>query len=143
MLICSRFLILEILDDLSLFLDDYKHDNTQFLFSLQQKFSEGETEEEMLNQTDLWTFSIPHEDSGPCYTYNPPRASDPGYPNSIFLVLNFENWTKDLDIFLHEKGKFFYQDGSTSDTIRLDQSELENVKTGHPRVKGIRKDYNF
>ena len=92
----------------------------------------------MLNHTNLWSFSIPHEDSGPCYSYNPPYESDPGYPNSIFLVLNFEDWEEDLDIFLHEKEKFFFQDGSTSDTIRLDQSKLRNVNTGHPRVKGTK-----
>ena len=103
--------ILDKLDNLALFLDEYTYQNADFLFSLQQRFKEGETEIEMLNQTDLWSFSIPHEDSGPCYTYNPPYESDPGYPNSIFLVLSFEDWLEDLDIFLHEKGKFFFQDG--------------------------------
>ena len=97
----------------------------------------------MLNQTNLWSFAIPHEDSGPCYTYNPPYESDPGYQNSIFLVVNFEDWVEDLDIFLHEKGKFFFQDGWTTDTIRLDQSKLRSVDTGHPRVKGNLKKENI
>lgn len=120
-----------------MFLDEYKYPNTEFLFSLQQRFNEGEPEQEMINKTDHWTFSIPHEESGPCYTYNPPYESDPGYPNSLFIVLNFKDWDKDLDIFLHEKGKLFFQDKETSDTVRLDQTELQNVATGHPRVKGI------
>ena len=135
------FLILETLDDLSLFLDQYKYRTTDFLFSLQQRFNEGETENEMLNQTNHWTFSIPHEESGPCYTYNPPTLSDPGYPNSLFIVLNSEDWPKDLDVFLHEKGKLFFQDSWTSDTIRLDKNKLENIATGHPRVKGKYKSF--
>ena len=90
----------------------------------------------MINQTENWDFSIPHESSGPCHTYDPPFDSDPGYINSMYLTLNMEKWDPDLDIFLHKKGKFFYQDEWTTDTTRLDLAKLQNVSTGHPRVSG-------
>ena len=93
----------------------------------------------MLNQTENWSFSIPHESSGPCYTYDPPSDSDPGFINSIYLALNMEKWDPDLDIFIHKKGKFFYQDDYTSDTTRVNRAELLKVTTGQPRISGILK----
>ena len=90
----------------------------------------------MLNQSDYWSSSIPYESSGPCYTYDPPFDSDPGYINSMYLTLNTEKWEPDLDLFVHEKGKFFYQDAWTMDTTRVDLTKLQNVSTGHPRISG-------
>ena len=117
-------------------MNDYIYDKSQYLLSLQQRFSSGQPEIEMINQNESWSSSIPHESSGPCDTYDPPYDSDPGYINSMFLTLNMEKWDPDLDIFLHEKGKFFYQDEWTSDTTRVELSKLQNVSTGHPRVSG-------
>ena len=90
----------------------------------------------MLDVPENWQFSIPHESSGPCYTYNPPEKSDPGYISGILIQLNMENWDPDLDIFIHKKGKFFYQDDWTSDTIKVDQAMLNSSPTGHPRIAG-------
>ena len=104
--------------------------------SLQQRFLVGEPEYEMLDAPENWKFSIPHESSGPCYTYNPPEKSDPGYISGILIQLNMTNWDPDLDIFLHKKGKFFYQDDWTSDTIRVDRAMLNSSPSGHPRIAG-------
>ena len=90
----------------------------------------------MINQTQHWSFSIPHETSGPCYTYDPPFDSDPGFMIGMYLTLRSENWDPDLDIFIHEKGSFFYQDDLTFGTTRVSHEELQKVKTGHPRISG-------
>ena len=118
------------------FLDDYLYNKNKFLLSLQQRFSMGKPEYEMLHRPDNWQFSIPHENSGPCYTYNPPEESDPGFISGILLQLNMENWDPDLDIFIHKKEKFFYQDDWTSNTIRIDPAGLNISDSGHPRIIG-------
>ena len=117
-------------------MEDYVYNKSKFLLSLQQRFSIEEPEQEMLDVPENWQFSIPHESSGPCYTYNPPEKSDPGYISGILIQLNMENWDPDLDIFIHKKGKFFYQDDWTSDTIKVDQAMLNSLPTGHPRIAG-------
>ena len=90
----------------------------------------------MINEDKYWTISIPHESSGPCYTYDPPFDSDPGYYAAMYLTLNSTIWDPALDIYLHGKGKFFYQDDETVDTIKLEPSKLKGVMTGHPRISG-------
>ena len=137
------YIILDTLENLPPFFDNYVYNKTKFLLSVQQRFTDGEPEYEMLNQIQYWSFSIPHESSGPCYTYDPPFDSDPGFLNGLYIAFNFENWDPDLDIFLHEKGKFFYQDNWTSDTIRIDQAKLKTVTTGHPRIKGNTNKFKF
>ena len=54
----------------------------------------------------------------------------------MYLTLRSENWDPDLDIFIHEKGSFFYQDDLTFGTTRVSHEELQKVKTGHPRISG-------
>ena len=90
----------------------------------------------MINQNQYWTVSIPHESSGPCYTYDPPFDSFPGYDVGMYLTMNSTNWDPDLEIFLHQKDKFFYQDDETVDTIKVKPFELKGVTTGHPRISG-------
>jgi hypothetical protein len=130
------FVVPDKLEKHPLFLNDYTYDKSKFILSFEQRFSSGKPQIEMINQTDNWSFSIPHESSGPCYTYDPPFNSDPGYINSMYLTLNMEKWEPDLDFFIHEKGKFFYQDAWTMDTTRVDLTKLQNVSTGHPRISG-------
>ena len=90
----------------------------------------------MINETKYWEDSIPHETSGPCYTYNPPFDSDPAPSAAMHLTLNATDWNPELEIFLHKKGKFFYQSDETVNTIKLSPSELNAVMSGHPRISG-------
>ena len=91
---------------------------------------------EMINQQQYWSFSIPHESSGPCYTYDPPFDTDPGYTDGMVLTLNSTDWDADLEIFLHTKGKFFYNHDSTFNTAKVSLSKLKGVNTGHPKISG-------
>ena len=64
--------------------------------------------------------SIPHEYSGPCFTYNPQQESVPGYWYSMGIVPYISQegvdyserrrnlFNNDLRIFLHEPNKFFF-----------------------------------
>ena len=118
------------------FFKDHVYDKTEFLASLQQRFSRGKPEYEMINQDQYWSFSIPHETSGPCYTYDPPHDSDPGYTEGMYLIMNSSDWNPGLQMFLHPKGKFFYHLWSTHDTVKLELSKIKGVKTGHPLIAG-------
>ena len=112
------------------------YDRREFLRSLQQRFSSGEPEYEMINESKYWSVSIPHETSGPCHTYDPPQDSDPGYVSGIHMTMNSEVWVPNLEIFLHTKGKFFYQDDWTTDTSRLNPEMLKRITDVPPRVSG-------
>ena len=79
---------------------------TDYLTVFEQRFVKDQTESDILRNDKYWTKSIPHEYSGPCETYDPPMQSDPGYEISMFLTL--KELDTNLDIFLHEKNKFFY-----------------------------------
>ena len=88
----------------------------------------------MKNQ--YWKVSIPHESSGPCYTYDPPFDSEPGYTQGMYLTMNATDWDPDLEIFVHKKGKLFYQGEETADTIKVTPSGLKDATTSHPRISG-------
>ena len=125
------------LTDFKSFWKTYLYDRNVFLSSLQQRFSKNDPEYEVINMDQYWSISIPHESSGPCYTYDPPFDSDPGFSSSMYLTMNSTDWDPDLRIFLHFKGKFFFvDDGSTADTAEINKSKLKAVTTGHPRISG-------
>ena len=129
--------VLDRLIDFESFWQDYLYDRTIFLSSLQQRFSKNEPEYEMIDKDQYWSISIPHESSGPCYTYDPPFDSDPGFGSSMYLTMNSTDWDPALRIFLHAKGRFFFEaNGRTVDTEEIKHSELKAITTGHPRVKG-------
>ena len=91
----------------------------------------------MINQDEYWTISIPHESSGPCYTYDPPVDSDPGFDAGMYMIMNSnatDGWDPDLEIFFHKKGKFFYQDDVTVDTVMIQLSSLRSILSGHTRI---------
>ena len=89
----------------------------------------------MIDKDQHWTISIPHESSGPCYTYDPPYDSEPGFASGMYIIMNStEDWDADLQMFLHRKGKFFYQNSSAVDTIKIQHSKLKSIATGHPRI---------
>lgn len=94
---------------------------------------------DVLMDEKLWTESIPHEDSGPCYTYNPPAISDPGWYYGIEMkpnvVSDSGNWDKDLEIFLHEEGKIFYfKEAAPPNNIRIHINTLRNMN--HSMILG-------
>ena len=111
-------------------------DKKSFLSSIQQRFTSGDPQNEMIDQDQFWTFSVPNEISGPCFTYDPPFDSDPGYMMGMFIRMNSTKWDPDLQIFLHTKGKFFYTDNATDNTIKLEEEKMKSVWTGHPRIGG-------
>ena len=109
---------------------------TDYLTSFEQRFAKDQPNNEILHNDQYWTKSIPHERSGPCETYNPPLPSDPGYESSMFFTL--KAWDK-LEIFVHERNKFFYSDNliSSSSTKRLDLSEVMKKEKNNIRILGI------
>ena len=60
---------------------------THYLTTFKQRFENDKPEKEILLEDKYWTKSIPHEQSGPCETYDPPFDSDPGYDISMFFTL--------------------------------------------------------
>ena len=110
---------------------------TDFLTFFEQRFVKDQPNNEILHNDDYWTKSIPHEQSGPCETYNPPLPSDPGYESSMFFTL--KDWDANLEIFLHEKNKFLYSKNlmSSSSTRLLDLREVMKKKDNHTRVLGM------
>ena len=103
----------------------------------EQRFSKGQPEIDILNSDQLWRRSIPHEYSGPCDTYDPPWKSDPGYEISMFFTL--KNLNASLDIFLHDKDKFFYSQNQMYGkfTRHLDLNEVKITNNQHTRIIGM------
>ena len=62
-------------------------DRSNYLRVFEQRFRNNEPEIDILHNDRFWTKSIPHEQSGPCETYDPPYDSDPGYDISMFFTL--------------------------------------------------------
>ena len=98
---------------------------TDFLSHFKQRFtvSNGSLLDILSDET-LWTKSIPHEESGPCYTYDPPAMSDPGwyYGMNIFPT---GDWEDGLEIFLHPRDKFFYfKESPPPNNARIDVTKL-------------------
>ena len=126
---------LDPLVDFKTFWKDYLYNRTQFLASVQQRFSSNDEEYELIGQEQYWTLSIPHESSGPCYTYDPPFDSDPGQRSGVHITMKSTGkWDPNLSIFLHKKGKFFYQSDSEVDTEMIPLSKLKSKESGHPKI---------
>ena len=109
---------------------------TDYLTVFEQRFVKDQPENDILRNDKYWTKSIPHEYSGPCETYEPPMQSDPGYEISMFLTL--KDLDTNLDIFLHEKDKFFYSKNlmSSKFTKFLDLEEVKKTNNDHTRIIG-------
>ena len=90
----------------------------------------------MIDQHQYWSVSIPHELSGPCYTYDPPFDSDPGFDSGVYITMkSAENWDSELEIFLHKKGKLFYMKHYEADTIKIDHLKLKTMASEGPKIK--------
>ena len=109
-------------------------DRTSFLRKFTQRFKDEPFGIDVLNEDDYWRVFIPNENSGPCYTYNPPRDSDPGYANSMYMVFNFIDWDPLLDIFIHEKNDFFYSKKRMLNTKLITSAMLNASNTKYPRA---------
>ena len=139
---CVQNIIIYVLDTLN---DDPKiiermtYDKEEFLSLLEQRFELGQPNVDMLKDDKNWKQFVPHEYSGPCYTYQPPFESDPGYDISMYMKMNSNDFDEKLQIFLHEQNKFFYSTTSGADTIYLDHNTLKETKMSHPRA--IRKTF--
>ena len=116
--------------------DGVSLNRSHYLTTFTQRFEKDETEIEILSENKYWTKSTPHEKSGPCETYDPPLPSDPGYEISMFLTL--KDLDTNLDIFLHEKDKFFYSKNlmSSKFTKFLDLEEVKKTNNDHTRIIG-------
>lgn len=111
-------------------------DRTSFLRKFTQRFKDEPFGVDVLNKNDYWTVFIANENSGPCYTYNPPHDSYPGYANSMYMVFNFIDWDPLLDIFIHEKNNFFYSKKRMLNTKLITPAMLNASKTKYPRAVG-------
>ena len=109
-------------------------DKTEFLSLLEQRFRIGDPEIDMLQRNENWREFVPHESSGPCYTYDPPEDSDPGYDISIYVKFNAKEFEDGLEMFLHQKNKFYYATKHDYDMLYLDHNTLRNTDKDHPRA---------
>ena len=123
-------------NDASIF-DGVSLNRSHYLTTFTQRFEKDETEKEILSEDKYWTQSIPHENSGPCETYDPPSSSDPGYESSMFLTS--KELDTSLDVFLHEKNKFFYSKNPMNSkyTKYIDLEEVKKTENDHTRVIGM------
>ena len=116
--------------------DDAPPQRSEIFSSFQQQFSQDVYAVDVLQQEHNWELSFPNENSGPCYTYNPPYESDPGLPMGIYIVMKDESWDPTLEIFLHDKGAFFYSYNLAWDFL-LKAKTLLKEKINHPKLEGI------
>ena len=123
--------VIDTLNDDPQNIENMTYDKTAFLSLLEQRFAFGQHEVDMLKDDKNWKQFVPHENSGPCYTYNPPFDSDPGTGMSMYMTFNMNNWDPSLQIFLHEPNGFFYSTKPVRNTMLLNLAG-----TKHPRATG-------
>ena len=124
------------IENTSNIVEDMMIDRTEFISLLEQRFRIGDPEIDMLKQNKHWESFVPHESSGPCYTYNPPEDSDPGYDISLYIKLKMEQFEDSLQIFLHPKNKFYYATKHMHrlNMLYLDSKRLRGTDRKHPRA---------
>ena len=109
-------------------------ERTSFLSTFEQRFERGSPAIDMLHKDEYWSSSVPNENSGTCYTYDPPYDSDPGTAISMYMKFNMSTWDPSLQIFLHEPNGFYYSTEPVINTILLNMGDKRDI--GHPRVTG-------
>ena len=137
---CTRYSSLHILcvTD-SLHNNPFVHGNitllrTDLISSFEQKFSRGEPAKNVLDDETHWGLSFPHENSGPCYTYNPLHKSDPELQVGMYIVMKDESWDPTLEIFLHSADELYYSHTLVWDWF-LSAKTLRKERLHHPRLK--------
>ena len=111
-------------------------DRTAFLSNFTQRFKSEPFGIDVLRQDENWKVFVPNENSGPCYTYNPARDSDPGDTNNMYIVFNFSSWDPLLEIFIHDKKDFFYSKKKMINSKLITFNMLNQTATKHPRALG-------
>ena len=109
-----------------------------FLSNFTQRFG-NDGLYDILNNQSNWVKSIPHEWSGPCFTYNPQRQSQPGYWHAMGIVPNIgqegpyyskrrRNLSHGLRIYLHQSNKFFFSKGEEAPSnVELDLNLVQTM----------------
>ena len=103
--------------------------------SFEHQFSSDEPAEDVLHEESHWEMSFPHENSGPCHTYNPLHESDTGLFVCIYVVLKDESWDPSLEIFLHDESMLYYSFNLRWD-FSLKATTLSKRGISHPRLEG-------
>ena len=125
-------------DDLKVDFSSMIPDRTEFLANFTQRFEAEPFGIDVLKDDKNWKTFVPNENSGPCYTYNPPRDSNPGDTNSMYMVFQWDQWDPLLEIFLHEKNDFYYTKKEMYNTVIITPEMLNETNTGtkYPRALG-------
>ena len=105
-----------------------------FLKSFTQRYFESDID--VLKNDDQWRIHIPNENSGPCYTYDPPFDSQIAETSMMYIDFNMTAWDPLLEIFLHDKDQFFYSRKSSINTKLITNNMLNKALTNHPRALG-------
>ena len=134
--ISISIIILDVLEDNYDIIRNMTYDRRDILKLLEQRFTNGQTDVNMLKDDQSWKTSIPHEKSGPCYTYDPPFESEPGFDISLYLKLKANEFDDDLQIFLHEKNMFFYSTKPEAGVGYINKEIFEKKRNSHPRAIG-------
>lgn len=116
---------------------------TSFLSNFTQRFQAENFGVDVLTDDKNWKSFIANENSGPCYTYNPPRNSDPGDTNSMYMVFNFSDWDPLLEIFIHDQNDFYYSKRTMLNTKVITSSMLNETQTKYPRALGKLSQINL
>ena len=112
------------------------YDRREFLTSLDHRFVGGQLDVDMLDDSKNWKQFVPHETSGPCYTYTPQSESEPGFDMSLYVKMNANEFDKNLRIYIHEKDKFFYSTRNQDGSLFIDEESFSRHNNSHPRVVG-------
>ena len=109
---------------------------TSFLSNFTQRFESEPFGIDILKNDKYWKIFVPNENSGPCYTYTPPKDSNPGDTNSMYMVFNFTDWDPLLQIFVHDENDFFYSKRKMLNTKIITNKMLNGTNTKYPRALG-------
>ena len=107
---------------------------TTFLKSFKQKYFESDID--VLKNDNQWHTSVANEESGPCYTYDPPFDSQLAETSNMLIEFNMSTWDPLLEIFLHDKGQFFYSRKTSINTKFITNNMLKDTGLNHPRALG-------
>ena len=113
--------------------ENWTYSRNDIFSSFEQMFSIDMPGRNMLIEEKQWKLSIPNERSGPCYTYNPPFASESSIRIGAYITMKHAHWEPDLLVFLHEKDKFYYTEGQSAEAM-VRMHKLEINKMYHTRA---------
>ena len=127
---------LDVLEEDSDIIQNMTYDRDDFLALLEHRFVSDQLDVDKLNDSKSWRQFVPHESSGPCYTYTPQMESEPGFDISLYVKMNANEFDNNLKIYLHEKDKFFYSTRSQEGSLFIDKDSFTKTGNSHPRAIG-------